>query len=154
MLEEDDGFRLRCLRRLTIYYEPSNNPQIILEANGYSRIASVLEGARNLRALHVKGVETLLTSQNGHVLGNAIALLSDLQEVVLFGIGEESTVLCERLTCDPKAVTLGGLDTESSMFPVLPLLQNASTITLYGVKYTAHREAEVPPPLLPPTPLA
>ncbi|KAH9916877.1 uncharacterized protein B0H18DRAFT_1036748 [Fomitopsis serialis] len=153
MLEEDDGLRLQCLRRLTVYYEPFDNSQDISEADGYSRIASVLERARNLRALHVKGIETLLTSQNGHILGNAIALLNHLQEVVLFDIGEESTKLCERLTCHPEVVTLGGLRMENSMFPVLPFLQNTSTIILYGDIHTAYREAEVHLPLPPPTTL-
>jgi len=152
MLEEDNGFRLQCLRRLTIHYDSADGPQDVSEADSYSRLASVLEGAGGLRELCVTSVEKHLSSQNGDILGNAIALLSDLQELELHGIGEEGAALCARLTCRPEVVCLGAVDSlKGSTLPDLSVLLGASMITLYGSKYLAYWEADEPLPLPPVT---
>ncbi|KAH9828560.1 uncharacterized protein C8Q71DRAFT_863903 [Rhodofomes roseus] len=86
MLDEEDGYRLQCLRKLTIHdsnvlYEPPD---------GYTPLADVLERARNLQTLvPVTSVEEHLADPNGYILGDAIASLRDLRELDLRSVDEE-----------------------------------------------------------------
>ncbi|KAH9829385.1 uncharacterized protein C8Q71DRAFT_863312 [Rhodofomes roseus] len=152
MLEEDDGYRIQCLQRLTIIFQDSVDEPT--DAGGYSPLATVLARARNLRELVMGSLEKHLTMQSGKVLSDAIASLSDLCELELRDIGKQSVELCERLTCEPKVVCLAAdpwtepapyLEVEYSRFAGLPVLRNASTITLQHLSLTRNGTPESQP---------
>ncbi|TFY69258.1 hypothetical protein EVJ58_g521 [Rhodofomes roseus] len=136
MLEEDDGYRLQCLRRLTINL--SSLPPHELP-DGYTPLADVLKRARNLQALVVPSLEQHLATRNGHVLGDAIAALHDLRELDLRSVGGKGLDLCKRLASKPDVLRFQALSTDTephtlidrTMLSELNVLQRASTIILH-----------------------
>ncbi|TFY63051.1 hypothetical protein EVJ58_g3468 [Rhodofomes roseus] len=142
MLQEDDGFRLRCLRNLQIHHSPGpvSDPY-----GGFALqvIACVLEKASNLRTLYLSYMEEILASPNGYLLGNAITSLSDLSELEIPVIGERGLELCGRMTCRPTLIRLG-----CETFPSLSILHTASEIQLSGCSLMSQLEdSDGPMPL-------
>ncbi|KAH9829391.1 uncharacterized protein C8Q71DRAFT_410134 [Rhodofomes roseus] len=160
MLDEDDGYRLQCLRKLTIHdsnvlYEPPD---------GYTPLADVLERVRNLQTLVVTSVEEHLADPNGYILGDAIASLRDLRELDLRSVDEEGLDLCKNLTCKPDVFRLEALSSsfaphvlvDRTMLSELNVLQRASVITLHDftfVEFGDQGQPLSPPPLPKPTAL-
>ncbi|KAI0708142.1 hypothetical protein C8Q72DRAFT_280458 [Fomitopsis betulina] len=103
LLKELGGYRLQCLRKLTItrlYIRSSE------ETNGYVLLARVIEQAQNLQTLAVFCTEGHL--KDGPALGEAIARLCNLDKLDLCGIEEHGLRLCSKLTRRPSAVRLTG----------------------------------------------
>lgn len=134
LVEEDDGYRLQCLQKLTIYRSnlPINEP-----AGGYPPLlAHILRQARSLHTLVVSSTEDHL--QNNPVIGDAIAGLRNLQELHLYDVAGEAIRLCGRLTCEPRVVHLAArcsaarpsYGVDRAAFCALPMFQSASVVSL------------------------
>lgn len=141
LLEELGGYRMQCLRKLTINrsYNTSANANVNL------LLPRIIERASNLRTLTIFRTEDQL--KDAPALGEAIARLRNLEKLDLCDISEDGLQLCAKLPCKPSVVRLTsgapGFKVDPATFCSLPIFQNASIVTLQGFEFTGP-EVDVP----------